>query len=70
MLLVTILAIILIFIAEGIPMIRNKLWKELITLGLLLGIALLLVIGYKLGIPTPLALVDELLSPFGKAIFQ
>lgn len=70
MLLVTILAIILIFIAEGFPMIRNKRWKELTTLGLLLGIALLLTIGNKLGIPSPVALIYELLSPFGKAIFQ
>jgi len=64
------LAIILIGITEGIPLFKSKMRKELITLGLLLGIALLLVIGYELGIPSPIVLMDELLSPFGRAIFR
>ncbi len=64
------LAIIVIFIAEGLPLARNKLWKELTTFGTLLGIALLLIIFNKLGIPGPLILMDELFSPVGKAIYQ
>lgn len=63
-------AIILICIAEVPPLIKNKQWKELITFGSMLGVALLLVIGKMLGIMSPIGIIDSLLSPFGKILFQ
>lgn len=64
------LAIILIYILQGLPLIKNKKWKELFTFTLLLVIALLLGAGKKLGIRTPVLLLDQFLSPFGKMLFQ
>ena len=62
--------IIFICIAEVPPLIKNKQRKELITMGSLLGVALLLVIGKMLDIPSPIGLIDRLLSPLGRILFQ
>lgn len=67
--LVTILAIIIIFFAEGLPMLRNKRYREVTVALLLMGLALLLAIGKQLGIQSPVALLDGWLSNFGKSIF-
>lgn len=64
------LSIILIYILEGFPLIKNKKWKELFTFTLLLVIALLLGVGKKLDIQTPVLLLDQFLSPLGKMLFQ
>lgn len=55
---------------EGIPLVQKKSWKELTTLISLLVIALFLVIIKILNIPTPLQIVENLLYPFGRAIFR
>lgn len=68
MLYLIILVIIIISYIEGLPFIKNKQWKELTVLETMLGISLLLVIGKKLGITTPIAYLDNVLSPIGKAI--
>lgn len=70
MILIVILAIIIICAVEGPGLIRNGLRKELSILAILLGIALLLAIGKKLGMPAPLSLVNNLISPLGKSFFQ
>ncbi len=56
--------------AEGIPLIKKKMWKELITLISLIAIAILLVIENLLDIPTPINFINNLLYPFGKTIFR
>lgn len=70
MLITILLAIILIYIVDGRPLIKNKQWKEFSAMGFLLGISLLLVIGKTLNILSPLGLIDKLLSPLGKAIIK
>lgn len=67
--LIIILAVPICFF-EGMPLIRTKKWKELIVLGVLIGIALLIAIGKALDLPTPTQLLDQWLRPVGKAIFK
>jgi hypothetical protein len=57
-------------IYEGLPLIREKRWKELITVGVLIGGALLIGLGKTFGIPTPLELLDQWLRPVEEAIFK
>lgn len=61
---------ILIFIFEGMPLIKQKKRNELIVFGVLIGLALLIGIGKPLGLPTPIELLNQWLSPIGKAIFK
>jgi hypothetical protein len=55
---------------EGLPLIKKKMWKELVTLMILLLIAILLVVEKILGIPNPINIMNNLLYPFGKTIFK
>ncbi|HBW35842.1 hypothetical protein [Desulfosporosinus sp. BICA1-9] len=57
-------------LAEGIPLGKQGQWKELTVLSTLLGMAFLLVASNYLGLPSPLALLERLLEPVGKAIFK
>jgi len=66
---VTLISIAIAFI-EGIPLIKKRLWKELATLIILLLIAMLLVIGELLSLPTPLKIINNLIHPFGKTFFK
>lgn len=61
-------AIIIFF--EGLPLIKQKMKKEFITLITLLIIAILLVVLNMLGIPTPLNILYKLLSPIGRTIYR
>lgn len=64
------LAAILVFLFEGVPLIKAKLWRELGTFGFLMGAALLLGIIRLLGISTPVEWLHKFLSPVGKTIFK
>lgn len=57
-------------LAEGIPLGKEGQWKELAVMSTLLGMAFLLAVGYYLGLPSPLLLLQRLLEPVGKAIFK
>ena len=57
-------------LAEGMPLRKKGQWKELAVMSTLLGLAFLLVTGYYLGLPSPLAFLERLLEPVGKAIFK
>ncbi|HCC07004.1 MAG TPA: hypothetical protein DEP72_02385 [Clostridiales bacterium] len=70
LLIITIFAVILIFCAYGLHMIKNKLWRELSVFGFLIGISLFLAIVNALDMKGPIALMDDFLSPYGKAIFK
>ncbi len=61
---------IAIGLVEGIPLRRQGQWKELAVMSTLLGMAFLLAAGYYLGLPSPLAPLERLLEPVGKAIFK
>lgn len=63
-------AALAIGLAEGIPLKKRGQWKDLAVMGALLGIAFLLAVGYYLGLPSPLAFLERLLEPIGKAIFK
>lgn len=64
------LSVITICLAEGIPMIKKRLWKELTVFGLLIGAAVFLAAGKFMGFRTPVDILYNLLSPLGKAIFK
>lgn len=66
---VTLISTAIAFI-EGIPLIKKKMWKELTVLIILLLIAILLVIIKLLKLPTPLKILNNLISPFGKSVFR
>lgn len=57
-------------LAEGIPLQKKGQWKELAVMSTILGMAFLMVAGYYLGLPSPLAFMERLLEPVGKAIFK
>jgi len=57
-------------LAEGIPLGKQGQWKELTVMSTLLGMAVLLTAGYYFGLPSPLALLQRLIEPVGKAIFK
>lgn len=64
------LIILVTGIAEGVPLVQKKRWREFITVGILLGIALYLVIGKMLYILSPLGLLDKWISPLGKGLLK
>lgn len=61
---------LVIGLAEGIPLGKQGQWKELAVMGTLLGMAILLVAGYYLGLISPLVFLERLLEPVGKAILK
>ncbi len=61
---------LVIGLVEGIPLGKQGQWKELVAVSTLLGITFLLAACYYLGLPSPLALLEQLLEPVGKAIFK
>lgn len=66
---ITLLSTAIAFI-EGMPLIKKKMWKELVTLMILLLIAIFIVVEKMLGISNPLNVMNNLLYPFGKTIFR
>lgn len=64
------LAVILISLHEGMPLLKRRLWRELGTLGLINISATYLAIAELLGMSTPLNWLEQLLSPIGKMIFR
>jgi hypothetical protein len=66
---ITIVSAVIAFI-EGIPLVKKKMWKEFVTLMFILLIAILLVVEKLFDIPTPVNILNNLLSPFGKIIFK
>lgn len=70
MIILFILAVLLICLLEGVPLIKKGLWPELGTLGFLIGTAIFLGIAKILEIPTPLNWLQQLLSPVGEGILK
>jgi hypothetical protein len=64
------LAAILIFVVDGLPLIKKKQRKELTVFVILLGFALFAQIMSDLGFPTLLSLIDKSIGSLGRAIFQ
>lgn len=70
MLLILILVSMIIGLIEGIPLVQQKMWRELATITVIIIIAVFLGIVKILGMPTPIHILKDLLSPLGKAIFK
>ena len=59
-----------IALIEGLSLIKKKMYKELVTLIILLFLAILLVVEKKFNIPTPIVIIKNLLYPLGKIIYR
>lgn len=70
MLTLFVLAVILICLVDGVPLVKKRLWRELGAFGVLLGIAIFLFIANKLEMPTPVDWLQQMLAPVGEAILK
>lgn len=70
MMLIIIIMAVAIGLAEGIPLAKQGLRKEIVVISVLLGIVILLATGNYLGFSSPLVLFERLLEPIGKTIFK
>ena len=61
---------VVIGLIEGIPLAHKKMWKEFCTVLLLLFFAILLGLVKKFDILTPLEVLENMLSPIGRSIFD
>jgi hypothetical protein len=62
----TLLAVLIICIVEGIPLIKAEMRKELITVVIILLIGLVVEITSNLAIITPIGLIQKVFEPIGK----
>lgn len=62
-------AVILICLVEGIPLVKKGLWRELGTLGVLIGTAVLLGIVKIMGVSS-VGWLQQLLGPVGEAVLK
>lgn len=67
---IVIISSFLIGILEGIPLVKKKMWKELLCVGFLLIMALFFQIGNNLGMATPIDLIEKLFEPIGKTFLN
>lgn len=68
--LITLILAVVLGAIEGIPLYRKKMWKEFAALISLLIIALSLEMAKVLDLPTPIKLLEDLLSPIGRSILR
>lgn len=64
--LLVIMAFIMLVIFEGVPLIRNKLWKELGVFCILLGVAALWGTAKSFNLDTPVEWLEDWLGPIGE----
>lgn len=69
MLIFFIIAALLIFVIDGVPLIQKKQWAEFSAVVFILAAACILLIGKDAGIPSPIKSLDELLKDYGKKLF-
>jgi hypothetical protein len=70
MLKLLILLVIPVFLFEGLPLIREKSWKEFAAFSILIGLSIILGVGKVFGMPTPVELLHRILEPVGRALFK
>lgn len=61
---------VLVFLTDGMRLVRQRRWRELATVGSLLALAGFLAIAASLHIPTPVDVLQRLLGPVGEALFE
>lgn len=64
-----VLAILVVFIVDGVPLIRKKRWAELATVLFLVAAAGTLYICKYAGLPVPVKSLDALLKGLGEKLF-
>lgn len=66
MIALTLLAVLIICIVEGIPLIKAEMRKELITVVIILLVGLVVEISSNLVMITPIGLIQKIFEPIGK----
>lgn len=66
MIALTLLAVLIICIVEGIPLIKAEMKKELITVVIILLVGLVIEINSNLAMITPIGLIQKVFEPIGK----
>lgn len=65
-----ILAAIIIVLAEGVPLFKKRLWRELGVLFFLTVLAVFIGIAKELDITSPAMWLHQLIGPVGEVIFK
>lgn len=68
--LLLILAAVLIGLIEGRPLFKKGMWRELAALTFLIGAGLFFLVTKKLGLPTPVEWLQQLVGPIGEAVYK
>lgn len=66
MIALTLLAVLIICIVEGIPLIKAEMKKELITVVIILLVGLVIEINSNLAMITPTGLIQKIFEPIGR----
>jgi hypothetical protein len=64
-----ILAVSVIFLLDGIPLIKRKQWRELLVFVIILAIACYLFVGSKIGLRPPVKALSAIFGDLGKKLF-
>lgn len=63
------IAIVIILIADGIPLVKKRQWAEFLTLIVLVSVSVTLLILKYINIPTPLKILNNMLKGLGIKLF-
>ena len=69
MLIFVMLAVLMIFVIDGVPLIKKKQWADLTAFVIIMAAAGILLIGKEAGVPAPIKSLNGLLEDFGKKLF-
>jgi hypothetical protein len=67
---IVIISSFLIGLLEGIPLLKKRMWKELLCVGFLLIMSLFFQTSKNLGMATPIDLIEKLFEPIGKTFLN
>ena len=62
-------AVLIIFLMDGVPLIKKKQWAEFMVFVLILAAAGILLVTNAAGIPAPLKSLNDLMRDTGKKLF-
>ncbi|MDO3675408.1 hypothetical protein [Paenibacillus ehimensis] len=59
-----------LFLIEGVSLMKQKMWKETITLSCIVGLSFMLIVLFAYGLPSPLKILHGWLRPIGESILN
>lgn len=64
-----VLAVLIIILIDGVPLIKNKQWTQLTVFLIIIAVSCLLMLCNTAGLPLPLKSLNDVLGGFGKKLF-